>query len=80
MPEYEIESLWCCSSITPDKVAVYGLRPLVVTAVLSGASVPPYAVAISSLLNCTSIENCGAAPVMTTLLGAWAVSLGEVLW
>ena len=82
MHEFEIEGLWCCSSVNPDAVAVYGLRLLVATAVSNGASVAPNAVAISSLVNCTSIKkkgNCGAAPVMTTLLGAWAVSLGEIL-
>ena len=51
---------WCRSSVSPDAVAaVYGLRPLVATAVSSGASVPPYAVVISSLLVYTSIKTVG---------------------
>ena len=55
----ELEGRWSRSSVSPDAVAVYGLRPLVATAVSSGASVPPYAVAISSLLVCTSIKTVG---------------------
>ena len=47
----ELEGRWCRSSVFfPEVVAVYGLHPLVATAVSSGASVPPHAVAISSLL------------------------------
>ena len=55
----ELEGRWCRSSASPDVVAVYGLRPLVATTVSSGASVPPYAVAISSVLVCTSIKTVG---------------------
>ena len=36
----ELEGRWCRSSVSPDAVAVYGLRPLVATAVSSGAWVP----------------------------------------
>ena len=56
----ELEGRWCRSSVSPDAVAaVYGLRPLVATAVSSGASVPPYAVVISSLLVYTSVKTVG---------------------
>ena len=55
----KLEGRCCRSSVSPDAVAVYGLRPPVTTAVSSGASVPPYAVAISSLLVCTTIKTVG---------------------
>ena len=55
----KLEGRWCRLSASPDAVAVYGLRPLVPTTVSSGASVPPYAVAISSVLVCTSIRTVG---------------------
>ena len=52
----------CCSSVTPDAIALYGLRPFFSTAVFCGASATPNAVALYVIrLFVATAVSCGAS-------------------